>query len=338
MSDFESALGVAASTVTPVAVRDDSVMDRNIRAMAALAKDAGLLLRPHAKTHKSTAVAARQRAAGAAGLTVATLQEAEVFAAAGATDILLAHPPVGSEKLRRLALLADAGIRLAVSLDDVNLARALPAEMEILWEVDTGLHRVGTAPGSPTADAVRRLVEVIGQARFRGLMTHGGHGYRATDSAQLREAAREEATGLTSTAELLRASGIEVREVSTGSTPTAGFAREQSGISEMRPGTYVYGDAGQVTLGSTRLHDCALVVVATVISTPEVGRAVLDCGSKSISADRLVAGLEGYGITPTSESNASARSTPSSPRGSAPRPACWWEKGSRWSRPMSAPR
>lgn len=294
--DLELALGSAASELTPVAVRDDAAMERNIAAMATLAAGASLTLRPHAKTHKSTAVAARQRAAGSAGLTVATLQEAEVFAAAGATDIFIAHPPVGSEKQRRLAILRDRGIRLAVALDDVNLARAVPQGVEILWEVDTGLHRIGTAPGAPTVEAVRALFDVIGRDRFRGLMTHGGHAYRAVGADQLRRAAGEEAGGVAETATRLRAEGIEVRVVSTGSTPTAGFAPEQAGITEMRPGTYVYGDAGQVILGSQRLEDCAIVVVASVISTPEAGRAVLDCGSKSVSADRTVAALEGFGM------------------------------------------
>jgi D-serine deaminase-like pyridoxal phosphate-dependent protein len=98
------------------------------------------------------------------------------------------------------------------------------------------------------------------------------------------------------TAEQLRASGIEVREVSAGSSPTAGFAPEFKGITEIRPGTYVYGDAGQVTLGSHRLEDCALAVVASVVSAPAADRCVLDTGSKSISADRIVAALDGYGI------------------------------------------
>ena len=294
--DLELALGSAASAVTPVAVRDDVAMERNIAAMAALAAGASITLRPHAKTHKSTAVAARQRTAGSHGLTVATLQEAEVFAAAGTMDLFVAHPPVGSEKQRRLAILAERGVRIAVALDDINLARAVPAGVEILWEVDTGLHRIGTAPGAATVAAVRGLLKVIDRSRFRGLMTHGGHGYRSAGRDELRQAAREEAVGVAQTAELLRADGIEVREVSTGSTPTAAFASDQTGISEMRPGTYVYGDAGQVTLGTQRLEDCAVIVVASVVSTPELGRAVLDCGSKSVSADRIVAALEGFGI------------------------------------------
>ena len=294
--DLELALAAAADLETPIAVRDDAAMERNLARMARVAERAGVALRPHAKTHKSPAVARRQLEHGASGLAVSTLQEAEVFAAAGVSDILVAHPPVGRVKLARLAHLAARVERLAVSLDDVELARMVPEPVEVLWEVDTGLHRLGTATGEATVAAVRRLVEAIGQRRFRGLLTHGGHAYRASDERELRAAAADESEGLAATAEMLRASGIEVREVSVGSTPTAGFAPEFRGVTEIRPGTYVYGDAGQVKLGSQALDDCALAVIATVVSAPATDRCVLDTGSKSLSADRLVTAMEGFGI------------------------------------------
>jgi D-serine deaminase-like pyridoxal phosphate-dependent protein len=279
-----------------VAVRDDAAMERNLARMAAVAGRAGVRLRPHAKTHKSVAVGRRQLELGAYGLTVATLQEAEVFAAAGVGDILIAHPPAGRPKLNRLAHLAAALARLAVAVDDAGLAGEVPAPVEILWEVDTGLHRAGTPAGEATVQAVRAMLEGVGPGRFRGLLTHGGQAYRATNPEERRAAAAEESEGLAATAEMLRAAGVEVREVSVGSTPTAGFAPEFRGVTEIRPGTYVYGDAGQVTLGSHALEDCALVVVATVVSSPAPDRCVLDCGSKSISADRIVPGLEGFGF------------------------------------------
>ena len=294
--DLDLALAAAADLETPLAVRDDAAMERNLRRMAEVAERAGVALRPHAKTHKSPAVARRQLEHGASGLAVATLQEAEVLAAAGVRDILVAHPPAGRAKLARLAHLAAQVERLAVSVDDVELARLVPEAVEILWEVDTGHHRAGTATGEPTLAAVRRLVEAIGQRRFRGLLTHGGHAYRARDEGELRVAAAEESVGLAGTAGMLREAGIEVREVSVGSTPTAGFAPEFEGVTEIRPGTYVYGDAGQVTLGSHALEDCALAVIATVVSTPAPDRCVLDTGSKSLSADRLVTVQEGFGI------------------------------------------
>jgi D-serine deaminase-like pyridoxal phosphate-dependent protein len=294
--NVERALAAAADLETPVAVRDDDALERNLRRMAAVAARAGVKLRPHAKTHKSPAVARRQLEHGASGLTVATLQEAEVLADAGMLDLLIAHPIVGRAKLARLAHLAARVERLAVALDDVELAEAIPAGVEILWEVDTGLHRVGTPAGQPTVDSVCRLVTAIGPERFRGLLTHGGHAYRATVEAERRAAAADESEGLAETAEKLRAAGVEIREVSVGSTPTAEFAAEFEGITEIRPGTYVYGDAGHVRLGSHALEDCALAVIGTVISAPAVDRSVIDTGSKSISADRIVPAMEGFGI------------------------------------------
>jgi D-serine deaminase-like pyridoxal phosphate-dependent protein len=294
--DLERALAAAADLETPVAVRDDAAMERNLARMVEVALRAGVRLRPHAKTHKSIAVSRRQLELGASGLTVATLQEAEVFAGAGVGDLVIAHPPAGRAKLNRLTHLAAAVGRLAVAVDDVELAKSVAPPVEILWEVDTGLHRVGTPAGEATVEEVLRLVAAIGPDRFRGLLTHGGHAYRAASEAERRAAAAEESEGLAATADLLRAAGIEIREVSVGSTPTAGYAPEFAGVTEIRPGTYVYGDAGQVALGSHPLEDCALAVVATVVSAPAPDRCVLDCGSKSISADRIVAALDGYGI------------------------------------------
>jgi D-serine deaminase-like pyridoxal phosphate-dependent protein len=208
---------------------------------------------------------------------------------------LIAHPPVGEPKLRRLGALAERVRRLAVSLDDVDSARPLPELVEVLWEIDPGQHRIGTAPGSATVEAVKRLVEVIGIERFRGLITHGGHSYGASDTAGRQRAAVDESDGLLTTAGMLREAGLPVRELSLGSTPTAGLSLRE-GITEMRPGTYVYGDANNVALGSHQLEDCALAVVATVVSTPAADRAVVDAGSKALSADLRVSGLEGYGI------------------------------------------
>ena len=233
---------------------------------------------------------------GATGLTAATMQEAEVFAEAGVHDLLIAHPPVGEPKLRRLRALASKVERLAVALDTVEVAEALPDSVEVLWEVDTGLHRLGTGVGEPTVEAVKRLVSAIGARRFRGLMTHAGHSYRSTNPADVRSAAEDEAHGLVETASMLREKGIHVRELSIGSTPTARFVDVAGGVTEMRPGTYVYGDANVVTLGSHALEDCALAVVATVVSRPEHTRVVIDAGSKALPADLRVAGLSGFGI------------------------------------------
>src|SRR6202049_1569828 len=160
--DVERILAATEDIITPVAVVDEEVVERNLARMAKVAADNHVKLRPHAKTHKSPYRAQRQMAHGAVGLTCATFTEAEVFADAGVDDLVIAHPPVGRPKLERLAVLASRIKRLAVSLDDVGVAKGLPQSVEVLWEVDTGQHRIGTLPGQPTAQGVRELVKVIG--------------------------------------------------------------------------------------------------------------------------------------------------------------------------------
>src|SRR3989475_10623818 len=173
--DVERILAATEDIITPLAVVDEEVIERNLARMAKLAADHQVKLRPHAKTHKSAYMARRQMAHGAVGLPCATFTEAEVFADAGVDDLLIAHPPVGRPKLERLAALANRVKRLAVSLDDVGIATSLPASVEVLWEVDPGQHRIGTMPGEPTVKAVEELIRAIGAERFRGLITHGGN-------------------------------------------------------------------------------------------------------------------------------------------------------------------
>src|SRR2546426_1035682 len=217
--DVERPLAATKDVITPVAVVDEEIVERNLARMAKLAADHNVNLRPHAKTHKSGYMAQRQMAHGAVGLTCATFTEAEVFADAGVDDLLIAHPPVGQPKLERLAALAERVKRLAVSLDDVGIAKTLPSSVEVLWEVDPGQHRIGTMPGEPTVAAVQELVRAIGNARFRGLITHGGHVYAVTNQRERQVAADQETDGILTTAGMLRSAGIAVRELSVGSTP-----------------------------------------------------------------------------------------------------------------------
>src|SRR2546425_1554527 len=156
--DVERILAATEDIITPFAVVDEEVIERTLPRMAKLAADHQVKLRPHAKTHKSAYMARRQMAHGAVGLTCATFTQAEVFADAGVDDILIAHPPVGRPKLERLAALAKRVKRLAVSLDDVGIAKSLPERVEVLWEVDPGQHRIGTPPGEPTVNAVHELI------------------------------------------------------------------------------------------------------------------------------------------------------------------------------------
>src|SRR5436309_10657222 len=212
--DVERIVAATEDIITPFAVVDEEIVERNLARMAKLATDHNVKLRPHAKTHKSAYLAQRQMAYGAVGLTCATFTEAEVFADAGVHDLLMAHPPVGRPKLERLAALTKRIKRLAVSLDDVGIAKSLPASVEVLWEVDPGQHRIGTLPGEPTVKAVQELGRAIGEERFRGLITHGGHVYAATNQRERQIAAEQENQAVTATAEILPQAGMEVRELS----------------------------------------------------------------------------------------------------------------------------
>ena len=283
---------------TPAVLVDLDVLERNVARMADRAREAGVRLRPHGKTHKVPEIARMQLAAGASGITVAKTSEAEVFAAAGCDDIFVAFPVVGEDKARRLLALADRA-RLAVGVDSVAGARTLAAPfaaagrtLDVLLKVDVGLHRVGVPP--ETAASHAREIAAVPGLRLRGIFTHAGHAYGGETPDAVAQVARAEGEILAGVAAGLAEFGT--LEVSVGSTPTARHAMRVAGVTECRPGNYVYHDASQVALGTCGLEDCALTVVATVVSVPAPGRAVLDAGSKTISTDPLRPRANGHGI------------------------------------------
>ena len=285
---------------TPAVLVDLDVLERNVRRMAGRAKAAGVRLRPHAKTHKSVDIARMQLAAGAAGLSLAKTSEAEVFVAAGFEDLFLAYPVVGADKGRRLLALA-ARARLAVGVDSVEGAATLAGvfaeagrRLDVLVKVDVGYHRVGVPPEG-ALDLARRIADLRG-LRLRGLFTHAGHAYAGETPDAVHAVARGEGETLARLAEELRAAGIAIEEVSVGSTPTAARAMTVPGVTECRPGNYVFHDASQVGLGTCGPGDCALTVLATVVSVPSAGRAVVDAGSKTLSSDPLRPRAGGHGV------------------------------------------
>ena len=284
---------------TPAVVVDLDVLERNIACMAGRAREAGVRLRPHAKTHKCPEIARLQRAAGAWGLSVAKVGEAEVFANAGFDDLFVAYPVVGEDKGRRLLSLADRA-RLGVGVDSVEGARTLARpfreagrSLDVLLKVDVGYGRVGVL-AERAVDVAGRLANLPG-VRLRGVFTHAGHGYLAETRAAVDEIARLEGERLAAAAADLRTAGLPVEEVSVGSTPTAWGAMRVAGVTECRPGNYVFHDASQVALGTCGVEDCALTVVATVVSVPAADRAVVDAGSKTLSSDPLRPRAGGYG-------------------------------------------
>jgi D-serine deaminase-like pyridoxal phosphate-dependent protein len=275
---------------TPSLLFDLDVVERNAREMASLASEAGVALRPHTKTHKSPEIAALQRDAGSSGITVAKLGEAEVMVGAGFDDVLIAYPLWGDAKLARLrSLLERASIR--VSLDSVEVAEGigrvgadLGRHVQVLVEVDTGLHRLGRPPGGATVELVTRVARVPG-VEVAGLLTHAGHAYRVTAAEELRRVAEREALDLVETAEVCARAGLEVREISVGSTPTARTAARVEGVTEIRPGTYIFNDVQQMRLGVATEADCAARVLVTVVARPSAERFVIDGGSKVFSSD-----------------------------------------------------
>jgi D-serine deaminase-like pyridoxal phosphate-dependent protein len=277
---------------TPRVFVDRSKLRANIAAMQTLASSAGVRLRPHAKTHKSPAIAKWQVEAGAVGICCAKLGEAEVFADAGIQDIRLPYPvnPANADRVKRLM----DRVRLSIIVDDLDVARAWSTTMalagrrlDVLVKVDVGFHRCGVDPERPqTFDMIREVSELTG-LRFLGLLSHAGHGYGARSPDELEEIAEREMAILAGLANRLVGSGTAVQEISVGATPTARFIGRHRGATEMRPGNYVFFDRTQVGLGAASLGDCSLGIVSTVVSRPVPNRVIFDAGSKTLTSDAL---------------------------------------------------
>jgi D-serine deaminase-like pyridoxal phosphate-dependent protein len=288
-----------AGLATPCLVVDLDIVARNIERLAAGARERGVALRPHVKTHKSVALARMQLGAGAAGITVGTVGEAEVMAAAGIDDIFIGYP-VWAEgaRARRIAALNRA-VTLSVGIDSVDGAVRLAQAVEggdrppaVLVEVDSGGRRTGLAD----PDDVVRVARAARSAGLRvaGVFTHGGHSYRDPE-ARIPAAADEVAT-LGAAADALRADGVAVERISAGSTPT-GVLAATGQVNEIRPGTYLLGDRQQLVLGAIPPDGLALVVAATVVSIAVPGQVVVDAGAKTLTKDRA-SFLEGFGLLP----------------------------------------
>jgi D-serine deaminase-like pyridoxal phosphate-dependent protein len=284
---------------TPCVVVDLDVLERNVSRMAVRARAVGVRLRPHAKTHKIPELGRLQLVAGATGISLAKVGEAEVFVAEGFDDVFLAYPIVGAGKARRLLPLSDRA-RLAIGADSIEGVASVGEvfhdagrRIDVLLKVDCGYHRVGVAPEN-AAEMAKRLADLPGIA-VRGIFTHAGHAYLASDRDEVDGIARREGEILAAVAESVRAQGPAIDEVSVGSTPTARIAMSVAGVTECRPGNYAYHDASQVSLGTCEIEDCAMTVIATVVSAPAADRAVLDCGSKTLSSDALRPRPGGHG-------------------------------------------
>lgn len=273
---------------TPAVLVDLDVAEANIDRFQALCDEHRLSNRPHIKTHKLPMLARRQVAAGAVGITCQKISEAEAMLAEGGVgDVLLTYNVIGAAKLARLRALA-ARVRLSVVADSAAVVAGLgaafadaPEPLTVLVECDTGAGRCGVA----TPAAARDLAAVIAATpglRFGGLMTYPAVGGTAAVQAFMADAVA-----------LCAAAGLAVERVTSGGAPDMWRAHEAPVVTEYRTGTYVYNDRSLVERGVCGWADCALTVLATVVSVPTGNRAVIDAGTKVLTSDLL--GLQGHG-------------------------------------------
>jgi D-serine deaminase-like pyridoxal phosphate-dependent protein len=277
--------GTLDSLPTPALLLDLDKVEANVERMAAKAERLAVALRPHLKTHKCAQVAALQVGRSAAGATVSTLEEARFFAAHGCDDLTWAFPVI----LNRLDEVRDlaARIRLGLVIDSHEACTALAAlgvPLTVWLKVDCGYHRAGVDPDGPLALELAAALAAAPELSFAGLLSHSGHAYDAATPEIARRIADEERDVMVACAERLRAAGLPVPAVSVGSTPAMMAVTDLAGVDEARPGNYVFFDYTQVQLGSCRVTDCALTVLASVVSSAS-SHAVTDAGALALSKD-----------------------------------------------------
>lgn len=288
---------------TPALLVDVDQLEANIRRYAEMAAKNGVQLRPHIKTHKTLEIARMQLSAGASGITTAKLGEAEVFANAGINDIFVAYPVIGDEKARRAAALAQrchviVGVESPKGIQQLSKAATeVGSTIFIRVEINSGLNRTGIAPD--VAEALCRQVLAAPGLHLEGIFTFRGASFPGAPSKDPALLGRLEGELMISLAEQLRKADIPIQAVSVGSTPTASSAAEVPGITEVRPGTYVFFDRMTTKAGTSSSNEIALSILATVVSRPAPNIAILDAGSKTFCGDIIPAnaGLEGYAVT-----------------------------------------
>jgi D-serine deaminase-like pyridoxal phosphate-dependent protein len=282
---------------TPAVLIDFDTMDRNLRGMASYCAAHNLTLRPHTKTHKMPEIARLQMQYGAPGITVAKLGEAEVMADAGLNNILIVYPLWGERNWKRLAELAKR-VKISIAMDSFQVAegisqaaKAAGVEVGIRLEFDTGLRRCGLTLDTESIEIAKKIFELPG-LRWEGISLYPGH---IMGNRKLRELdIPSENANLDKLYGLLDSAGIPYPVVSGGNTPAAFESHRFHGVTEIRPGTYVFNDRNTVDAESASFDDCAVTVLTTVVSTSVPHRAIIDAGSKTLTADTLLSGDRKY--------------------------------------------
>ncbi len=293
--DFERLL-------TPALILDKNRLARNIQAMTKRAKELGVNLRPHMKTAKSAEVAKMALDGNFGGITVATLKEAEYFLGHGINDITYAVSIVPA-KLDGVAALMERGADLKLITDNADVARAIVEDgrrFNVLIEIDCGEHRTGVDPSGAELMEIASVLKDAPGAELMGVLTHAGHSYACRSKEEMIAVAEDERAAVVKAAERIKAEGMPCPIVSTGSTPTALFAEDVTGVTEVRPGVYMLGDLFQAGLGTCTIGNIAITVLASVIAHRRDENALLiDAGGLALSKDRATAALEndcGYGL------------------------------------------
>ena len=290
---------------TPVVQINRSVMVNNLKQIQARVAKTGVELRPHIKTHKSTELANLQLELGAKGITCAKLDEMKVMIDGGIDDIFLAYPLADEEKISEAIDCGKTIKRLIFSVDTLAGARLLSkvaaekgVESEVRIEIETGLYRTGftKAELQEQIDELKSLpnLRITGIYTYRASKNASGAAVKDTFAAGV-----EEATLMVEIADFLREAGLDIQDVSVGSTPTVLGTLEVEGITEVRTGTYIFNDAMQVAYEVCTLEDCAAAVLVTVVSV-HGDRAVIDGGSKTFATDvqptETPVTIRGFGI------------------------------------------
>jgi D-serine deaminase-like pyridoxal phosphate-dependent protein len=276
---------------TPALLLDLDILEANLKRMQDRANEFQVALRPHIKTHKCIELAKRQQALGAKGITVSTLYEAEVFAAAGFDDITWAFPVPPVHMARAIELANKITLRLVLDNFDTyatlaKLAFRATQPLHVWIKVDCGYHRAGIDPASSISEDLVRAVANSKMLRFDGLLTHAGHSYFAKSKEEIIEISEQERSIPVDFAQWLRGNNIIVPAISIGSTPTATLAKKLDGVTEIRPGAYAFYDYTQVQLGVCSLSNCALSVLASIVShQPGALHFITDAGALALSKD-----------------------------------------------------
>ena len=281
-----------SNLMTPVLLVDYERLEKNITRMAAKAESNEIELRPHIKTHKCIEIGMMQLKQGAKGITVSTLDEAEIFADAGFNDITYAVPITSNKIDAALDIASKVNLRLLVDSHEIVSELELNSEkrgmaLDVLLKVHCGYQRTGVDPRNPASIKLAMEIANSHGLTFKGILTHAGHSYDATSIQQIKEVAKQEQTVMIDFSKRLEkeSSDLKPEVVSIGSTPTVELTESfMEGITEIRPGSYVFHDYTQVVLGCCQVSDCALTTYSKIIGKYDK-YLVTDAGATALSKD-----------------------------------------------------